>query len=150
MNRLRLLHFVALLGTTQICTGTGGSQDRRQAVSGPIPAELLRIIDGDTIEVRARIWLDLDLTTHVRLAGIDAPELNGGCAEERRLAQFARTALDDAIGPGPIRLVNIRHDKYGGRVIADVLLADGLNASAAMLAAGVVVEWGSAARWCPR
>jgi hypothetical protein len=27
---------------------------------GPIPAALVRVIDGDTVEVRARIWLDLD------------------------------------------------------------------------------------------
>src|SRR3954454_8376143 len=70
-------------------------------IDGPISAELLRVIDGDTIEVRARIWLDLDLTTRVRLAGIDAPELNGGCAEERRLAGMAKLALAEELGSGP-------------------------------------------------
>jgi hypothetical protein len=48
-------------------------------LNGPVNAELLRVIDGDTIEVRARIWLGLDLTTRVRLSGIDAPELDGAC-----------------------------------------------------------------------
>lgn len=119
-------------------------------MAGPVVAELLRVIDGDTIEVRARIWLELDLTTRVRLAGIDAPELNGGCAEERRLAQIARTALSDTIGVSPVWLANIRRDKYGGRVIADVLLEDGSSAAAAMLASGAAAEWGSAPLWCPR
>lgn len=117
---------------------------------GPVAAELVRVIDGDTIEVRAKIWLEIDIMTRVRLAGIDAPELNGACPEERQLAQGAKSALNDAIGPGPVWLANIRHDKYGGRVIADVLLPDGRNVSAAMLASGVVVEWGNATPWCPR
>ncbi len=119
-------------------------------MAGPVAAELLRVIDGDTIEVRAQIWLELDLTTRVRLAGIDAPELNGACAEERRLAQIARTALGDILGLGPLRLANIRHDKYGGRVIADVLLGNGRNVAAAMLAVGAAAEWGSAPLWCAR
>jgi endonuclease YncB( thermonuclease family) len=149
MHRLRPLHCL-LFGALLLCTGAGSLEDRRQTVTGPVAAELLRVIDGDTIEVRARIWLELDLTTRVRLAGIDAPELNGGCAEERRLAQVARTALGEAIGLGPLRLANIRHDKYGGRVTADVLLEDGSSAAAAMLASGAAAEWGSSPRWCPR
>ncbi len=31
-----------------------GAQDR---LAGPVPAEVLSVIDGDTIEVRAVIWL---------------------------------------------------------------------------------------------
>ncbi len=92
-------------------------EDKRQAVAGPVAAELLRVIDGDTIEVRAKIWLEIDITTRVRLAGIDAPELNGACPEERQLAQGAKAALSDATGSGPVWLADIRHDKYGGRVI---------------------------------
>ena len=114
---------------------------------GPIPAELVRVIDGDTIEVRARIWLDLDLTTRVRLAGIDAPELAGACAEERRLAELARQRLAALLRLGPIRLADIQRDKYGGRVVAEVLLADGRGASAAMLAVGAAA-WGSGTAWC--
>ena len=119
-------------------------------IDGPISAELLRVIDGDTIEVRARIWLDLDLTTRVRLAGIDAPELNGGCAEERRLAGMAKLALTEALGAGPVWLADIRRDKYGGRVVAEVMLSDGRNASATMLSSGAAAAWGSTPAWCAR
>ena len=71
-------------------TGLSAAAWADSDLPGPIPAALVRVIDGDTIEVRARIWLDLDLTTRVRLAGIDAPELNGACPEERRRAEEAR------------------------------------------------------------
>ena len=103
---------------------------------------------GDTIEVRARIWLDLDLTTRVRLAGIDAPEMVGGCPEERRLAELARDRLAALLGGGPVRLADIQRDKYGGRVVAEVLLADGRRASEAMLASGVAALSRASGGWC--
>lgn len=127
-----------------------GGAEERQIVPGPIPAELVRVIDGDTIEVRARIWLDLELTTRVRLSGIDAPELNGVCAEERLLAEAARAGLADMLGAGPVWLASIQRDKYGGRVVADVVMGDGRSASTAMLDAGVAAHWNSAYKWCLR
>jgi endonuclease YncB( thermonuclease family) len=130
------------------CSGLSAAARADSDLPGPIPAELVRVIDGDTIEVRARIWLDLDLTTRVRLAGIDAPELNGACPEEPRLAQAARTALAALLGAGSVWLASIQHDKYGGRVVADVLAADGRSASTAMLEAGTAARWGASPVWC--
>src|SRR5450759_3535141 len=40
------------------------------------PAEVVRVLDGDTFEARVRIWPGMDVTTRVRLRGIDAPELH--------------------------------------------------------------------------
>ncbi|WP_173980368.1 thermonuclease family protein [Magnetospirillum sp. UT-4] len=55
---------------------------------GPIPATVQKVVDGDTVHVRARIRLGQDVETMVRLAGIDTPEIRGrgGCPEERDLA----------------------------------------------------------------
>ena len=61
-----------------------------EVLSGPVPARLVRVVDGDTVVVRARIWLGQEVEIHVRLAGIDAPELRGKCARERALAVRAR------------------------------------------------------------
>ncbi|MEO5336205.1 MAG: hypothetical protein H7841_04825 [Magnetospirillum sp. WYHS-4] len=57
----------------------------------------------------------------MRLAGIDAPELRGPCAEAGRAAQEGLRALL----PDSVRLVDMKRDKYGGRVVAAVRLADG-------------------------
>ena len=40
------------------------------------PAEVIRIIDGDTFEARVRVWPGLDVDTKVRLRGVDAAELH--------------------------------------------------------------------------
>ena len=45
-------------------------------LKGPVAANVERVIDGDTVIVKARIWLDQDLTVVVRLAGIDAPDFD--------------------------------------------------------------------------
>src|SRR6185312_332928 len=39
------------------------------------PADVLRVIDGDTFEARVHVWPGLDITTKVRLRGVDAPEM---------------------------------------------------------------------------
>ena len=42
-----------------------------------VPARVVRVIDGDTVEVLARPWPGQTIQAIVRLAGVDAPELRG-------------------------------------------------------------------------
>jgi hypothetical protein len=41
------------------------------AVSVALPAEVLRVIDGDTFEARVRVWPGFDIAIEVRRRGID-------------------------------------------------------------------------------
>lgn len=126
----------------------------RDMLPGPIPAQVLRVIDGDTLEVRARIWLGQDLTTFLRLAGVDAPEARGACADERALAaqatSFVRRALDSGDKPAIVTLYEVTHGKYAGRVVARVVVADGLDLGAALVAARLARPYDGGARvpWC--
>ncbi len=87
------------------------------SLAGPVAAQVVAVIDGDTLAVRARIWLGQDIAVHVRIDGIDAPELRGRCAAERAAAQAARMALSRRTLGQPVQLTGIRWDKYGGRVV---------------------------------
>lgn len=107
-----------------------------ETLPGPYPAEILRVIDGDTVEARIRVWLGQDVTIHVRLRGIDAPELHGRCPGEREAAAAARDALFRILAAGPVSVTDIGADKYGGRVDARLHLPDGTDVSAAMLKSG--------------
>lgn len=132
-----------------VAAGPGGS-DAAEEVAGPVKAEVLRVIDGDTIEIRAQIWLGLALTSHVRIRGIDTPEMRGACLEEKALAAAARDRLAELAG-GTIRLANISDDKYFGRVLADVTASDGTDLGSAMLASGLArpYDGGTRGDWCP-
>lgn len=123
------------------------------AVSGPVAAQVVRVIDGDTVEVRARPWLDVTITTRVRVAGIDTPEHGGRakCAREAALADRASAATRAALPEGAaIRISGIEPDKYGGRVVAHVTAPDGRDLGAALIAAGLArpYDGGHKSSWC--
>ena len=122
-----------------------------EALAGPVRAEVLEVIDGDTIRVGAHIWLGQRVITLVRLSGIDAPELKADCAEERRLGELARRLLRDRLGEGDVWLTDIEYEKFAGRVLARVATADGADLSHGLLQAGLArpYDGGKRASWCP-
>ena len=139
---------VAGIGAALLVAPTGGTP--REMLAGPVLARLVAVIDGDTIRVRARIWLDQEVETAIRLHGIDAPELNGACALERILAAEARDFMAARAGTAELALSDIVHDKFGGRVVARVRTSTGIDLAAALLAAGLARAYAGGARpsWC--
>jgi len=120
-----------------------------ETLSGPIPAEVLRIVDGDTIHVRAHIWLGQKLEIMVRLEGIDAPEIHRPkCPAERTMADQAKAEVQ-AITRDMVYLHNIHRGKYAGRVVASASLPDGLVISDHLVRKGLAIADGSQKDWCP-
>ena len=115
-------------------------------LEGPVPAIVTRVIDGDTIEVRAQIWLEQEILVKVRLAGVDAPELNATCEESRRTAQLARDLVVQEVEGARVVLVRIRGDKYFGRVIGHVMTPKGEDLSSLLLAAGLATPYSGSRR----
>jgi endonuclease YncB( thermonuclease family) len=115
------------------------------------PAEVMRVIDGDTFEARVHLWPGLDITTRVRLRGVDAPELKARCGEERAKAEAAREALRAMLDQGEVGISRVMLDKYGGRVVADASTSGTPDVSAALLDAGVARRYSGGHRdgWCP-
>jgi endonuclease YncB( thermonuclease family) len=114
------------------------------------PAEVLRVIDGDTFEARVHVWPGLDVNTKIRLRNIDAPELHARCADEAAKAQAARTALETMLATGPVTVSRIGIDKYGGRVDALAATRDTPDISAALLTGGFARSYDGGRRgsWC--
>lgn len=126
----------------------------RERLAGPVPATVTAVVDGDTLEVRARIWLGQEIATRVRLAGIDAPELRARCPHERALALRATDFLERRFGGrrtlSGIRLHDIENGKYAGRVVARVETADGEDLASLLLGAGLAQRYDGGRRtsWC--
>ena len=120
---------------------TAAGRETPALTKGPIRAVVLRVADGDSVEVRAHLWPGLEMRTLVRLRGVDAPELRGRCPLERRLAQQARTHLEQRLEAGVVELHDIRHDKYGGRVTAR-LFVDAADVGAELVAHGLARPYG--------
>jgi len=122
----------------------------RKTLAGPVAATVLTVIDGDTLTVRAHIWVGQEVETHVRLMGVDTPELHGRCEAEKSKAQDAKLFTARLTSSGKVFLYDVRSDKYGGRVDATVRTEDGRNLADALIQAGLARHYGGGKRaaWC--
>lgn len=111
----------------------------REEIAGPVIAEIIRVVDGDTILVEARPWPQQKIEVFVRIRGIDAPEIHSRCSNIRAGGAEARWALETMASSSPhVALTHISGDKYFGRIVADVTLSDGRNMGGDLLLAGLV------------
>lgn len=122
----------------------------REIVAGPIPARVIKVIDGDTLVVRARIWLGQEVETAVRLDGIDTPELKSSCAAEREMAGRARDTIAGLADGRRVVLRDVRYGKYAGRVLARIETDSGQDLATALLERGLgrAYRGGRRAGWC--
>lgn len=124
-----------------------------QPLPGPVPAEVLRVVDGDTIEVRAHIWPGHSVITRVRLANIDAAETwRPSCEAERKKGEAATRFVEDSLPQNeesaPVSLHEIRPDSFAGRVIARMELPDGRDLGALLLETGHARPFRPRPDWC--
>jgi micrococcal nuclease len=101
------------------------------------PAEVVRVVDGDTVELRLDLGFGMQVQDKARLWGINAPE-------SYTLAGPASTAHLRTLAPVGSRITvqpkgTTGRDKYGRLLL---VLRDGqcLNINAAMVQAGHAVE----------
>ena len=129
----------------------GPSFARPSTVPGPIPAHVTKIIDGDTVAIEAYIWPGQWVAVHVRIRGIDTPEIHSHCDGEHRLALAAKEFVATKLSQGQATLTNINIDKYGGRVVANVTTPDGENLASLLLEKGLAraYDGGHKTPWCP-
>jgi endonuclease YncB( thermonuclease family) len=139
---------IRTLAAAALALAAGGAS--AETLPGPIAADVVRVVDGDTLALRARIWIGIDIVVNARIRGIDAPELRGRCATEKALARSAREHLAALTGDGHVRLLGIENDKYAGRVLADVVTDGGVDLGTAMLDSGLArpYDGGARAPWC--
>ncbi len=119
----------------------------------PIPATIVRVIDGDTVVVDAHIWPQMVAAgVSIRVLGIDTPERRGKCALEKQRAEQAKAIMAEAFPVGdPVLLVGVKPDKFGGRFNARVLTAGGKDWGDLIQAEGLAAPYtgqGPKRDWC--
>lgn len=104
------------------------------------------VVDGDTFKLGQR---------KVRIIGIDAPEVQGACAEEVRLAEASTRKLQALLNQGPFEMVgrfDEMQDRYGRdlRIVRRVLPGGGYQSIADdMRASGLAHRYlGRKRSWC--
>lgn len=142
---------LAMLGLAALLAPYFLGPARGAELEGPVAAHVTRVIDGDTAEVEAHVWVRQSLDIRVRLADIDAPEIgsHAGCDFERRKAEEARKYLTSLIEDKDVELTAIKDDKYGGRVDANMQV-NGRDVSDLMLKKHLALAYdgGHKTPWC--
>lgn len=146
----RKLLCLATVAVAAMLAAPAAHSESRGAIAGPVRAHLVRVVDGDTVEVLARIWPDHYVETKVRVAGIDAPELRGRCPEEAALAERAKARLTALLAGNRLLLADVRYGKYAGRVVARILTEDRRDVAEILVAERLVRRYhgGRRASWC--
>lgn len=104
-----------------------------------VPADLIRVIDGDTsvFKIDLEEEFEMTLTRTIRFLGINAPEKRGGTKEQGMLAKsYAETRLREA---KDIQLQVLKRDSFG-RLLAIVHIDD-VNLCEEMLREGYAVPY---------
>ena len=146
MKKLLVIALVSLLPTLAV------AQKQKEGVT--YDAVLTRIIDGDTVAFQAPFLPEpLKKELSIRVYGVDTPEkgFRAKCPSEDQRGQAATEFTKNTIKASTKRQVIIMDwDKYGGRVLGDVLL-DGQSLRMMLISKGFAKEYYGEAKtsWCP-
>ena len=109
------------------------------ALANPYQVKVLRVIDGDTIEIEATyLPVELRQKLSIRVLGIDTPEKapRAKCLEEAALAQRASLHTKRLVADAKNIEMDIKGwDKYGGRILGTVRI-DGVDLSESLISNG--------------
>ena len=121
------------------------------------PAQILRITDGDTVVIAAPFLpAPFKPELAVRVYGVDTPEkgFRAQCPSEAQRGEAASAFTKNAIAQaaaqgGKFQVTMYGWDKFGGRVLGDILI-NGQSLRAALIANGFAREYYGEAKqsWC--
>lgn len=125
----------------------------RQRPGVAYDAVITRVIDGDTVAFQADFLpAPLKKELSIRVYGVDTPEKGhrAACASEAQRGEAASAFTKQVIAQATQRQIVIMDwDKYGGRVLGDVIL-NGQSLRAMLIQNGFAREYYGEAKtsWC--
>lgn len=114
-------------------------------IGEPLPAVVVRVVDGDTIHLSARLGTVTLGSETLGIYAEDEPVRLDGCnAAAKSTAGGAAAAenLTALLPPGTVVTATITGEyKYGGEVMASITLADGTDLVQQLIAEQWVAPW---------
>ena len=133
------------------------AQGKVPAKSATYDAQILRVTDGDTVVIAAPFLpAPLKPELDIRVFGVDTPEKGhramcpGEAQRGEAASAFTKNAINQAAAAkGKFQVTMYGWDKFGGRVLGDILI-NGQSLRAALIANGFAREYYGEAKqsWC--
>ena len=104
--------------------------------------KVIKIIDGDTIDVMLDLGFDIMYKSRVRLFGIDTPESRTRDKVEKKYGLLSKAYLKEQLKSGKIVIKTHKDRETGkfGRILGE-LFVDGININKKMCQVGHAVEY---------
>ena len=104
--------------------------------------EIVRVVDGDTIDILIDLGFDLTKKERVRLAGIDTPESRTKDLEEKAMGLEAKEFLTRLLTDGMTSGLRVKTEKDGkyGRMLGSIYCGD-TNINTEMIYRGYAWEY---------
>lgn len=99
-----------------------------------VTCKIMEFYDGDTVKILFYFG-DILIKTNIRLKGIDAPEKKSKNLLEKEKACWITSELNKLYRNRMGLVTFVKHDKYGGRVIANIKI-DGVDLSSKIMDQG--------------
>ena len=105
------------------------------------PARLVRVVDGDTVDVVIDLGFDIHFATRVRLYGMDTPESRTRNKDEKVRGYMSKDFLEEWMEKDDV-IIRTRRDKKGkfGRVLGEMIVR-GENVNKLMIKECIAVEY---------
>ena len=133
------------------------AQAKAPAKSATYDAQILRVTDGDTVVIAAPFLpAPFKPELAIRVFGVDTPEkgFRAQCPQEAQRGEAASAFTKNAIaqaaaGGGKFQVTMYGWDKFGGRVLGDILI-NGVSLRTELIRNGFAREYYGEAKqsWC--
>jgi endonuclease YncB( thermonuclease family) len=120
---------------------------------GPYRAMVVKVLDGDTVQLEVGLWPGLTQRINLRLVGVNTPEKRGPKVSncEKKAGQDATTFTQRWLqGVKEVTISEVRHDKYAGRALGKLRRLDGKDLAEALITSGHArpYDGGKRGSWC--
>jgi micrococcal nuclease len=119
---------------------------------GPYRADVIKIIDGDTVQLDVAMWPRMSYRVNLRLAGVNTPEKKGRVPEcEKAAGQKATNFTQNWLrGMKMVVVSELKEDKYGGRMLGKLAKPNGEDLAQALIKTGHAKPYDGGKRgpWC--
>ena len=85
--------------------------------------EIVKVVDGDTIDCAVSLGFDVSVRQRIRLYGVDAPESRTRDLEQKKYGKASKRFVKDFLNSDYILLKTREKGKYG-RYLGDFCVAD--------------------------
>jgi len=112
-------------------------------------ADVVRVIDGDTVKLNVEIWPGLTQVINLRLDGVNTPEKRGASDCEKEAGKKATEFTEWFLEGHKVTVTDVKLGKYAGRVLGKISVG-GVDLGQALIDTGHARPYvgGRRAGWC--